>query len=139
MESKILIPAAQNNPTKLTLTEVQKKFETWRKTREKRTRIPKELWGAAIALLPDHTPYEISKTLSINFSRLEKQILSARVEQPKIKPPSFIELDIGKNNSNAECILEVENKAGSKMKLYFKNNPSLDLMEFSKAFLNQTK
>ena len=138
MKPKILTPATVSKPIKETLADVQKRFETWRKTRKKRTPIPKELWEAAIALLPDHTPYEISKALSINFSRLEKQILSARREQPIIKHPSFIELDIGRNNSTGECIVEVENRAGSKMKLYFKNKPSLDLMEFGKAFLNQT-
>jgi len=137
MEQKVLKPG---KPTKPILADVQKEFETWRKTRKKRSPVPRELWEAAVELTSDYTIYEISKALGINFLRLEKQILSARGDQNIIKrpTPSFIELNLGNNISAAECIVEVENRAGSKIKMYFKGKPHLDLMKFGKAFLEQT-
>ena len=77
--------------------------------------------------------------MALYFSRLEKQIISAKENQSVIKKttPSFIELNLGKNNSTAECIIEVENKHASRMKIYFKGKPALDLLKFGKAFLEQ--
>jgi hypothetical protein len=139
MEQKVLAPTKSTKPI---MANVQKEFETWRKTRKKRSPVPKELWEAAIELTSDYTIYEISKALGINSLRLEKKILSARGDGDrdiiKRSTPSFIELNLGNNISTAECIVEVENKAGSKIKMYFKGKPHLDLMKFGKAFLEQT-
>jgi len=137
MEQKVIIPT---KPTKPTLADVQKKFETWRESRKKRSQVPKKLWKAAIELTSDYTIHEISKALGINCLRLKKRILSSRGDQSVIKksPPSFIELNLENNIFTAESIVEIENKAGSRMKMYFRGKPGLDLVKFGKAFLEQT-
>ena len=102
--------------------------------------VPKKLWEAAIELTSDYTIHEISKALGINCLRLKKRILSSRGDQSVIKrsPPSFIELNLENNIFTAESIVEIENKAGSRMKMYFRGKPGLDLVKLSKAFLEQT-
>ena len=136
MEQKVIIPT---KPTKPVLADVQKKFETWRKSRKKRSQVPKKLWEAAIELTSDYTIHEISKALGLNCLRLKKRILSSRGDQFIIKSsPSFIELNLENNIFTAESIVEIENKAGSRMKMYFRGKPGLDLVKFGKAFLEQT-
>lgn len=125
-------------PPKLTLEDVLKEFERWRATRGQRTRIPEELWEAAIKLSSDYTPHQISKALHLNYLTLKNRILSTG--QDKLLPAqdpdsSFIEVDFFKNISTSECSVEIEKSDGSKMKMSFKGGISLDLMELGKLFL----
>jgi hypothetical protein len=124
-------------PTKPTLDDVHKKFEIWRRSRKKRSRIPKKLWEAAVKLSSDYTISHISKSLHLNYVELEKRIITARGDKslPTQAAPSFIEIDLGKSISNAECVVEIEKRDGSKMKMYFKGEVGLNLLEFGKAFL----
>jgi hypothetical protein len=124
-------------PIKPTLDDVRKKFESWRRSRKKRSRIPKKLWEAAVKLSSDYTISQISKSLHLNYVQLEKCIISAKENKslPTQAAPSFIEIDLGKSMESAECVVEIEKRDGSKMKMYFRGKVDLNLLEFGKAFL----
>ena len=126
-----------NLVTKPILADVRKKFEAWRATRGKRTQIPQELWDAAVKLSPDYTPHQISKALHLDYVKLKNLILSSGEAKllPSHGSPSFIEIDLGKRISDPECVVELEKRDGSKMKMYFKGEVGFDLMELGKSFL----
>ncbi len=58
------------------IEKVKELFETWREVRKKRTKIPEELWQAAVKLSSDYSLNEISQTLHINYSVLKERIVS---------------------------------------------------------------
>jgi hypothetical protein len=122
------------------LEDVRNQFENWRHRRAKRAPIPKSLWQAAILLYPDHSVYEISKALRLNYTDLKHRVEAQRcVFQPaSVSEPAFIELgDLTAPMATAQCIVEMQAQDGAKMKMYFKGDVGLDLLQLSKAFWSQ--
>lgn len=123
------------------LDAVQNKFETWRASRtKKRQHIPDELWKAAKDLTRTHSINQVAKALRLNYTDLKKRI-SPKVEPPSVKspPPSFIKFDIEPPLTQKECIIEMEDGNGAKMKMAFRGQTNHDLIELSKAFWNNRK
>ncbi len=119
------------------LTDVRTKFEHWRQTRKScREPIPEQLWQAAVQLAGRHSINKISRALRLNYTELKNHI-QGRAWKQAIKPVqsnAFIELDCGHPFFESECIVEMDNKDGSKMKWYFKGRTDLDFLELGKAF-----
>ena len=129
-------PPALFNPT---LTEVQSRFAAWRKTRQHRSRIPEELWAAAVRLSNKHSIHKISRALRLSSADLKERIeQSHRVPDIIKSTPSldFIPIDIAPTQL-AECIVEMEHRNGNKMRMHFKGNADLDLQSFAKAFWSE--
>ena len=47
---------------------VRDQFETWRKRRPCRGRIPEALWQAAVGLCKEHSIFEVSRALRLNYN-----------------------------------------------------------------------
>ncbi len=67
------------------IEKVKQRFETWREVRNKRTKIPEELWQAAVELSSDYSLNKISQTLHLNYSVLKERILSMKSEELGVK------------------------------------------------------
>ena len=121
---------------KPTVEEIRDQFETWRKTREKRTPIPDALWEAAVSLSPRYSLYQISKALRLNYNDLKCRIQTSpsSLQSPPAIDPSFIELGLKDPLLPAECIVEMEDQNGAKMRMCFKGEAGLDLLELGKVF-----
>lgn len=117
---------------KSSLEEVRAAFENWRKTRPKRAAIPEFLWNAAIRLSKENSVFKISKALRLNYAHLKRRIQGDSLAP--MTPPTFIELDIGKRGGSDECVLEMENDGGKKMRIQFRGTIQLDLVGLSRAF-----
>ena len=69
-----------------------------------------------------------------------KEILLRRVHKIKdisiqeVHPPSFVELNFEHSPLVSECIVEMEDRAGAKMRMCFKGKMDFDLLELGKAF-----
>lgn len=119
-----------------TLTEVQSGFADWRKTKKHRSRIPEDLWAAAVMLSQQHSLCQISKALSLSYTDLKKRVeKSPKTPLPCKAIPSldFIAIDIPPPHST-ECIIEMEHSNGNKMRMHFKGNVDLDLQSFAESF-----
>lgn len=119
-----------------TLKEVQEQFETWRKTREKRTAIPDTLWEAAVSLTPRYSLYQISKALRLNSNDLKCRLETSQPILPlsSEEDHAFIDLDLKVPMLPAECSVEMEGQNGGKMRIYFKGEAGLDLLELITVF-----
>ena len=120
-----------------TLEQVRHQFEHWRQTRNKRCPIPKKLWQAAESLFPEYSLYHISKALRLNYTDLKKRIQEKPPPAfipPPINPAEFIELKINSAIQPAECLVEMEDPFGAKMRMHFKGEAGLDLLELAKHF-----
>jgi hypothetical protein len=118
------------------LEEVRDQFEHWRRSREKRSVIPDALWQAAILLFPKYSFCQISKTLRLNYTDLKHRVEARRstFEQSAVPEPAFVELGLRGPIHPAECIVEMEDQKGAKMRMHFKGEAGLDLLELGKAF-----
>ena len=119
------------------LESVQYQFDKWRETRKSpREPIPENLWSAATKLHNDYPMSRISKVLHLNHTDLKNRISGQKSNRQKKKSssPLFVELDCVDSFTPSECIVEMEDARGSKMRMIFKGKADLDLLELSKAF-----
>lgn len=123
------------SPT-LGLSEVKQQFEEWRNTKKGRERIPEKLWEAAVSLSKVHSISRISNALRLNYSALKNRIVEKDEDTiiEKVSAPAFIELDFERPAFVSECIVEMEDSSGAKMRMCFKGKTDFDLLELGKAF-----
>jgi len=119
------------------LESVQYQFEKWRETRKSpREPIPEYLWAAAVRLLNQYSINQIARALHLNYNELKKRMPGQKSVSKKKKSSSsfFVELDWQRNFPASECLIEMEDASGSVMRMSFKGQADLDLLELGKAF-----
>ena len=119
-----------------TLTDVQARFTAWRKDRPHKSRIPDELWEAAVQQGKNHSIHKISRVLRLSYNDLKARIEKSNGARDTIKytpPLNFIPIDI-LSTPPAECIVEMEHGNGNKMRMHVKGKPDLDLQAFAESF-----
>ncbi len=117
------------------LSEVKEQFKTWRKTRKSLRPIPKKLWAAAVSLTTQHSISQISKELVLDYSALKKRAAVRKKDTAaKMSPADFIEVNLEPPTTVSECIVEMQDIAGGKMRMHFRGKTDFDLLELAKAF-----
>lgn len=119
------------------LESVRYQFEKWRESRKSlREPIPESLWTAAISLCDQYSINRVSKVLHLSYTTLKGRIqgLKPLSRKKRLSSPSFIELDWRSGFAASECMIEMEDAHGSKMRMRFKGRADLDLLELGKAF-----
>jgi hypothetical protein len=123
----------------LAVEEVRQRFERWRKSRKQRRPIPENLWEEAVRLCVDHSLYQVSRSLRLDYNGLKKRVGNSPPERPFESPvaSTFVELDWQAALPETEYLLEKEDRFGVKLKLQIKGRLGLDPLEFLKVFLGQ--
>ena len=117
------------------ISEVKEQFKIWRRTRKSPRPIPEKLWQAAVSLTATHSISQISKELVLDYSALKKRVLiKKKSTADKKSPPGFIELNIEPPAAVLECMVEMQDSLGAKMRMHFRGKPDCDLLELTKAF-----
>jgi len=126
----------ENASPEPSLSDVKERIDHWRTTREKPGPMPEALWAAAADLSKVHSVSKIANTLSLNYTALKNRVHPEQMDHPVVKehPPAFIELGIGQAPSISECMVEMENTAGAKMRMHFRGKTDVDLLELADAF-----
>jgi len=124
-----------------TLESVHNQFETWRKRRRCRTRIPEALWQAAADLCREHSICEISQALRLNYNDLKDWVQRSRDRGLAVghrRDLNFVKFDLGVPIALSECQVEMEAPNGAKMRLSFRGVlRDVDPVELSRAFWRQ--
>ena len=124
-----------------TLETVRNQYETWRKRRRCRSRIPESLWQAAVGLCEEQSICEVSRTLRLNFNGLKNRVIRARDRSPAVEQTpefGFVRLDLGSPMSPSECLVEMETPNGARMRMSFKGGArDFDPVELSRVFWRQ--
>ena len=118
----------------LTLEEVREHFEEWRRTRKKREPISAQLWEAAESLTKKYTLHEITKTLRLNYQKFNERV--QRKEEGKddshLTRAQFLQLTLSNPQSAVECVIEIEDLKGRRMKMSLKGETGGDMLEWAK-------
>jgi len=70
---------------------VRDRFETWRKAKKGRERIPPRLWSSAAALCGRHGVNLVSKWLRLNHTALRDRFRTAALPKQQKAVPTFVE------------------------------------------------
>lgn len=73
---------------------VGERISQWRRTREKRTAMPADLWSEAVALARREGTYATACALGLNFESLARRVAEARAgsERDGAQASAFVEL-----------------------------------------------
>jgi hypothetical protein len=119
----------------ITLTQLSEQIERWRQTRKSRRPMPEQLWQAAAELSKQSSINKVSKALGLNYTALKKRVYPQDKPVNAPAPSPFIELGFEHQAAPvAECIVEMEDGCGAKMKMHFRGKTDLDLVQLGKAF-----
>lgn len=124
----------------LTIDDIRRQLEVWRRTAKKRTPIPSDLWEAAAGLCDHLSVNHVARALHLNHTKLKTCV---EQRQENAAPPAFIELPTCLRADThtqiaplpaAECVVKMENCHGERLLMQFKGNVNLDLLELGKSF-----
>ncbi len=130
---------SQKSSWKPSLKKVQRQFESWRNTRKSRGPIPEALWDAAISLAGSYSVHQISKGLRLNHTAVKDRVeISRNIIFEEAPQATFVELPpLNQPMRIEEFRLDLENKAGAKMKIHVKGHTDIDLLALTQTFWRQ--
>ena len=125
------IPAAVEN-----LEQVDQRFKRWRSTRTRGTPIPEALWASAVGLARAQGLNRTARALRLDYYDLKKRLQSG--EGPacaRHARSTFVEWLTPRAGGSCECLVELENARGAKMRIELKGGDMAgSLASVSSAF-----
>lgn len=125
------------------LEEVQQQFQLWRKTKTGRERIPDSLWQAAVEVfyIWGHSLHKISKTLHLNHTALKQHVephlpssIDVEPDATPEDPPAFIAFELDSPSPVSECVIEMEDSTGAKMRMCLRGKTDPSILGICKSF-----
>ena len=119
------------------LEKTRQRFERWRRTRTTRSRIPEPLWTAATQMGMRHGVNRTARALRLDYYSLKERAEDEASSASKTHgdaTPTFLELATPVTASTCECILELEDMSGAKMRIRLKSVEAPDLAALTRSF-----
>ena len=119
---------------------VRRRIEHWRETREKRTRMPEGLWGAAVSVAHKHGLWAVSRALRLNYECLKGRCARAKGVVGGgggKRSTGFVELDAGQLVSSRDetmTLVELTRGDGAKLTIRVGGGESVDVSALADAF-----
>ena len=106
----------------VSIEQVRRRFERWRNSRPRTTRIPDELWAAAIEAARQDGVNRTARVLHPDGGKLRRLLVTADsgAKRRNLSPPAFVELIAPRPAELEECVIEFESQDGSKMRIQWK-------------------
>ena len=126
------IPVAVEN-----FEQVDERFKRWRRTRTRGTPIPEALWASAVGLARAQGLNRIARALRLDYYDLKKRLqCAAGPACARQAQPTFVELLTPRaEGGGCECLVELENARGAKMRIQIKGGDMVgSLASLSSSF-----
>jgi hypothetical protein len=118
------------------LQSVCEAFEQWRRTRQKKERIPESLWEAAVDLSASYSAFRIAKTLRLDFKRLKYRI---HKHSCRSVPCEFVEVKASPLFTAASCIVEIRSPSGFELKIQTDATLQSQLPDLISSFVSRSR
>lgn len=115
------------------LYRVWKHFDQWRRSHRPRARFHEGLWSEAVAVAREYGHNRTAQALGLDYYSLKKRLTVASTASSRgyKNSPSFVELI---PPAQPECIIEIEDGEGGKMRISLKGGEIPDLVSLSRSF-----
>jgi hypothetical protein len=124
--------ARSKRPPIAGIDEVRARCEQWRQTRQGKSRIPDELWSAAVAVARRDGVNRTAAALHLDGGKLKRHRAASELVSRKAVPPGFVELMTSGSAGLAEYTLELEGGSG-KLRIRSKGATAADMAALSRA------
>ncbi len=124
------------------LEAVRRRFEAWRRAHAPRSRIPDSLWRAAAKMAGRFGLCRAARALRVEYYALKRRVTPSAAEvsgRPDLGPATtFVEWPTPMLGGTCVCRLELEDAAGSKMRIQLTSASPPDLAAISRSFWTPT-
>jgi hypothetical protein len=130
MSHKALPPLSQE------CVELRDQLETWRKTREKRRRLPEAIWESAARLAKEFGINRIARELHLSYATLKKRMNGPSGKNGKgaRATHAFVEVEMSPASSRGGIVVELVKSSGTRMRIELTSGHVGDLMAMVKTF-----
>ena len=112
----------------------RERFEKWRSDRPSRAcPIPTDLWAAAARCAHEFGYHRTAQVLGLDSGKLKRKA-EALGKRPRKSVPGFVELVAPGRGALAECTVELENRAGAKLRIELRGAAVPDLIDLARRF-----
>ena len=119
------------------LEQTRQRFERWRRASKVRRRIPESLWSSAAKMAQMYGVNRTARALRLDYyslkERMEEESSSGEASREGTTA-AFLELACPTSASTCECVLELEDDSGVKMRVHLKGVDAPDLAALSRSF-----
>ena len=123
------MPSRRSLEVPAPLSRLGKRFAAWRESRVAGQRIPETLWESAAKMAAQ---YGVSRTAG--FLKLDYYSLKKRLEAASTPAASAPFLELPPLPVVSECLIELEDAAGARMRVQLKGQNPPDLLALSRSF-----
>ena len=119
------------------LEAARRRFEQWRQSGPLGRRIPESLWASAVELAATCGVSRVSSVLGVDYYSLKKRLkqqASPSAADETNGVATFLELTAPVRPGVSECLLELEDADGAKMRIHLKGVETPDLVVLSRSF-----
>ena len=114
---------------------IRRPLEAWRKTRKVGARIPEPLWAAMARLGKTYGVNPVSEILRIPYYALRDRVVAQKTSASSTPPKAtFIEFKALAPIQSLTGVLELEDRAGTKMTLRLDSSSGVDVLGLVQAF-----
>lgn len=118
----------------MNIEQLRARFEQWRNSRPRTSPIPGALWTAAVEVARQDGVNRTAQALRLDGGKL-KRLVVASDSGAVTKQPAFVELIAPPPPGVGECVVELEDPRGRKMRIHMKGTRLSELVELSRALL----
>ena len=111
------------------LKRAERRFEQWRRAKRGREPISDGLWAAAARAAAEIGVNRASRALGLNHTALQAEVRK-RTNGPareREAVPEFLSVPLPMAGGGPECIMEIENGQGAKLRIHLKGPATADL------------
>ena len=137
MNNTELTPAQQ-----AALEEVKTQFAVWREKKSGKALIPESLWTIAAGLFhcAGLSVSSIARSLRLNYTALKSRISCPppfAIPEQDAAPTAATFIEMNASSCLSDCVIEMEGRSGSKMRLCFRGKVDPLLVDLGRFFLKE--
>jgi hypothetical protein len=114
------------------LERLRRRLEAWRKSHRPRSRLPGQLWNKAARLAGHYGLNKTARALHLDYYDLKKRVDAHG--GPSRPAPAFVEVVPAASSPFPECLIELEARSGTKMRIHLKGMTLPDLTTLGSMF-----
>jgi hypothetical protein len=122
------------------LERVRRAFEEWRRTCRPGSPIPGRLWASAAIVAGREGISRTANVLRVNYATLKKHIKPTSADASALPQEdattTFVELPHSARVGSCQCMMELEDVGGAKMRVRLRSVEPLDLAAICRSFWN---
>jgi len=123
------------------LEDARRRFDRWRATREKVGPIPEELWNEAASCAGQYGAYRTARALGLDSAKLKRWgERRKKGGKKRVSPsrPTFVEVRAPTPAApSAECVLELESRAGTRLRIQLRDAPLAQVAELVRSLTRE--